>query len=137
MGRIGFDNVEGYLEGSILALDGQEDLLRATERRTPDVMADEMASPEPPFVLDVRTAREWRAKRIDGSVNLPLNHLLARVGELPCQRRMWVYCAGGYRSSIAASVLQRAGFDRVAELAGGFAAWEAAKLPAAAYVPVT
>jgi rhodanese-related sulfurtransferase len=60
---------------------------------------------------------------------MPLNHLHERLAELPGDRPILVYCAGGYRSSIAASLLQRAGFSRVSEIAGGIAAWEAAQLP--------
>jgi rhodanese-related sulfurtransferase len=48
---------------------------------------------------------------------------------LPANRPLLVYCAGGYRSSIAASLLQRHGFTDVSEIAGGIAAWETAKLP--------
>jgi hydroxyacylglutathione hydrolase len=60
---------------------------------------------------------------------LPLNHLAERAGELPRDRPLLIHCAGGYRSSIAASLLQGLGFARVSEMAGGLAAWEAAKLP--------
>ena len=54
---------------------------------------------------------------------------LARLAELPKNRPLLVFCAGGYRSSIAASLLQRHGFTDVTEIAGGFAAWETAGLP--------
>ena len=54
---------------------------------------------------------------------------MEKVDTLPRDRPLLVYCAGGYRSSIAASLLQRDGFDHVAEIAGGITAWEAAKLP--------
>jgi rhodanese-related sulfurtransferase len=66
---------------------------------------------------------------VPGSVGIPLNHLTARLDELPRDRPIVVYCAGGYRSSIAASLLQLHGFERVAEIAGGMAAWDAARLP--------
>jgi hydroxyacylglutathione hydrolase len=92
-------------------------------------VARELTGAMPPFVLDVRTPQEWRTRHIVGSVNIPLNHLGERVGELPRDRRIVVHCASGYRSSMAVSVLQRAGFDDLVELAGGMAAWEAAKLP--------
>jgi rhodanese-related sulfurtransferase len=62
-------------------------------------------------------------------VNIPLNHLEERLRELPHQRKIVVHCAGGYRSSIAVSILQKHQFENLAELAGGMAAWEAAKLP--------
>jgi hydroxyacylglutathione hydrolase len=65
---------------------------------------------------------------IDGSVGIPLNRLVENLKTLPKDRPLLVYCAGGYRSSIAASLLQRGGFDPVGEIAGGIAAWEAAKL---------
>ncbi|HVH72806.1 MAG TPA: rhodanese-like domain-containing protein [Candidatus Dormibacteraeota bacterium] len=59
-----------------------------------------------------------------------LQHTLVKnLERLPKNRALLVYCAGGYRSSIAASLLQRNGFDGVSEIAGGIAAWEAAKLP--------
>jgi rhodanese-related sulfurtransferase len=55
--------------------------------------------------------------------------LLDRVKELPTDRPLLVYCAGGYRSSIAASILQQQGFTQVSEIAGGMTAWETANLP--------
>ena len=80
-------------------------------------------------MVDVRAPRERSQKRIAGSVGIPLNHLGERLSELPADRPLLVYCAGGYRSSIAASLLQRHGFTQVSEIAGGIAAWEAANLP--------
>ena len=129
LGRIGFDNVSGYLEGGMQALALRSDLLGRTERVTAAVMAEELRASGPSVVLDVRTAREWRAKHVPGSLNVPLNQLPARVGELPRDRRMFVHCAGGYRSSIAISLLQPRGFNGLVELIGGLAAWEAARLP--------
>src|SRR6202008_889677 len=92
--------------------------------------AEEIAGPNAaPLILDVRAPREWQSKHIPGSLNIPLNHLRERVHELPRDRRILVHCAGGYRSSIAASILQQCGFEDLSELAGGITAWEAAKLP--------
>ena len=79
--------------------------------------------------VDVRTPAERSAKSIAGSLSVPLNHLQERIQELPRNRPLLVYCAGGYRSSIASSLLQRHGFTKLSELAGGVAAWEAAKYP--------
>ncbi len=90
--------------------------------------AERLAGPNPPLVVDVRTPGERRRQFIDGSVNMPLNHLPERIAELPKDRPLLVHCAGGYRSSIAASLLQRHGYE-VSELAGGIAAWETASLP--------
>jgi rhodanese-related sulfurtransferase len=60
---------------------------------------------------------------------MPLNHLAERMQELPRNRPLLVHCAGGYRSSIAASLLQRQGFTKLTELAGGIAAWQTAGYP--------
>jgi rhodanese-related sulfurtransferase len=81
------------------------------------------------MAVDVRTPGERAVKSIAGSVNIPLNHLADRAGELPKDRPLLVYCAGGYRSSIAASLLRQHAFTQVSEIAGGLAAWEAAQLP--------
>jgi len=77
----------------------------------------------------VRSPREHDAKHIEGSLSMPLNHLAEHIRELPRDRPIIVHCAGGYRSSIAASMLMREGFAEVSELAGGIAAWDAAGLP--------
>ena len=62
-------------------------------------------------------------------MSIPLNRLAENLATLPKYLGLLVYCASGYRSSIAASLLQGAGFSPVSEIAGGIAAWEAAKLP--------
>jgi len=113
------------------ALAGRPDLVWQTEQVSPLVAAEELASADAPLVLDIRTPREWSTKHIAGSVNIPLNHLQERIAEIPRDRRIAVHCAGGYRSSIAASILHQYGITSLIELAGGLAAWEAAKLPLA------
>jgi hydroxyacylglutathione hydrolase len=128
LGRIGLDSVAGFLRDGITALESRPDLMTGTARVTPAEAAQALGSPAPPVVLDVRAPKEWEQVRIEGSVNIPLNHLVERVGEVPADRPVLVHCAGGYRSSIAAGVLQQHGAD-VSELAGGITAWEAAGLP--------
>jgi rhodanese-related sulfurtransferase/glyoxylase-like metal-dependent hydrolase (beta-lactamase superfamily II) len=129
LGRIGFDHVRGYLRGGMEALADRLDLVWPTERATALAVSEELAGAEPPLVLDIRNPREWAAKHLDGSVNIPLNHLRERIGEIPRDRRIAVHCAGGYRSSIAASILQQHGLTHLVEMAGGIAAWQAAQLP--------
>ena len=128
LGRIGFDNVVGYLQDGLRSLESRPELTATTERLSAPLAAERLASPAPPLAVDVRTPREREAKRIEGSVSIPLNHLAERIGELPRNRPLIMYCAGGYRSSIAASLLQQRGFTEVGEIAGGMAAWETAKL---------
>ena len=129
LGRIGFDHIAGYLKDGVQALEARPELMTGTERTVPAELAADLASANPPMVLDVRAPKETQAKRIEGSVNIPLNHLEERLQELPHEKRIVVHCAGGYRSSIAVSILQKHAFENLTELAGGMAAWEAAKQP--------
>jgi len=133
LGRIGFDQIVGYLEGGLHSIDSLPELTTSTERVSAQVAADRLAAATSgehvPLLVDVRTPGERRQKRIGGSVGIPLNHLGERLSELPADRPLLVYCAGGYRSSIGASLLQCHGFTKVSEIAGGIAAWDAGKLP--------
>jgi rhodanese-related sulfurtransferase/glyoxylase-like metal-dependent hydrolase (beta-lactamase superfamily II) len=129
LGRIGFDVVVGYLDDGIHALEDRDDLIQQTRRVSAEEAAAFLADSKPPLVLDVRTPTEWETTRIDPSVNIPLNHLTERAKDVPRDRDILVLCEGGYRSSIAASLLQQRNFTALVELAGGMAAWEAAGMP--------
>lgn len=129
LGRIGFDHVRGFLRGGMAALASRPDLVWPTERLSAPMVAEELHSPEPPLLLDIRNPREWAAKHIPGSKNIPLNRLQERISEVPRTARIAVHCAGGYRSSIAVSILHQHGLTNLIEMAGGIAAWEAARLP--------
>jgi hydroxyacylglutathione hydrolase len=129
LGRIGFDHVAGYLKDGLHSLESRPELTRDTERLSAQFAAECLAWPIPPLLIDIRTPREHGQKFIADSKSIPLNHLLENLKQLPKDRPLLVYCAGGYRSSIAASLLQSNGFPLVSEIAGGIAGWEAAKLP--------
>jgi rhodanese-related sulfurtransferase len=81
------------------------------------------------LVLDIRNTREWEARHIPESLNIPLNHIQERLAEVPRGPRIAVHCAGGHRSSIAISILHQYGITNFIEMAGGLPAWDAAKLP--------
>ena len=129
LGRIGFDHVAGYLKDGLRTLESRPELTVTTDRLSAQFAAELLSSSQPPLAIDVRAPGERKQKHIDGSLSMPLNHLVEKLETVPKDRPLLVYCAGGYRSSIAASLLQRAGFGRVAEIAGGIAGWEAASLP--------
>ncbi len=80
----------------------------------PRIGWEEMVSdrPEDEAILDVRRLDEYQSSHIDGSVNIPLHELLGRLDEVP-GGRLWVHCGSGYRSGVAASLLQRAGREVV------------------------
>lgn len=127
LGRIGFDVVAGYLDGGMQALDDRPDLVARSERITAPTLAERLAT-EPPFVLDVRTDAEVSASHIPDSLHIPLNELPERVPELPRDREIVITCGSGYRSAIAKSLLEREGFENVADVIGGMGAWEASRL---------
>ena len=129
LGRIGFDHVAGYLKDGLQSLESRPELTVKTERLSAQFAGEILLSSQPPLAIDVRAPREREQKYISGSLGIPLNHLVENLETLPKNRPLLIYCAGGYRSSIAASLLQGSGFDRVSEIAGGIAGWEAAKLP--------
>ncbi len=129
LARIGFDDVRGALVNveAVLAVHPE---VAETARRFParDVAAWRDDEPEVQ-VVDVRSPAEQTDGAVPGAVSVPLPTLLERLGELDPGRPIVVYCAGGYRSSVAASLLRAHGFERVADILGGFDAWRAAGLP--------
>ena len=127
LGRIGFDRVAGYLAGGMQPLDDAPELVEQTTRVTAPVLAEQLATSDGPQVIDVRTAGEWQQGRIDGALNVPLSQLRNEIGNLPHDRSLVTYCASGYRSAIASSVLSHEG-RQVADLVGGLAGWESARL---------
>jgi hydroxyacylglutathione hydrolase len=134
LGRIGFDNVAGYLAGGMNALASRDDLVERTERITAPALAEWLAGKRPdagaaPIVIDVRSEAEHAGGHIAGSLNIPLTHLDERIGEIPSGKPVAVHCEGGYRSAIAASLLQKLGRAHVHDMVGGYKAWLAAKLP--------
>jgi hydroxyacylglutathione hydrolase len=91
---------------------------------TPEALRARLkARQDAPAVLDVRARDEWESGHIEGAVNIPLAELSSRLDEVP-SGPLVAMCGSGYRSSIACSLLQRAGRRQVANLAGGWIAWE-------------
>ena len=131
LGRIGFDNIAGYLAGGMQPLDRAPELIERARRVSAATLGELLASAPPPLMLDVRTKREWRLGRIDGAVNIPLSRLAHELARLPNAWPLVVYCATGYRSAIASSLMRRAGRRAVTDLVGGIRAWESAGLPTA------
>jgi rhodanese-related sulfurtransferase/TusA-related sulfurtransferase len=78
------------------------------------------------ILLDVRTKREHEARKIEGSVNIPIHELRPRLHELSKEKPIFVYCEVGYRSYISTRILLQNGFNEVYELTGGFKLFEAA-----------
>ncbi|MFM1996236.1 MAG: putative polyketide biosynthesis zinc-dependent hydrolase PksB [Planctomycetota bacterium] len=134
LGRIGFDNVAGFLAGGMNALANRDDLVERTERITAPALAEWLGGTRADFgpaptIVDVRSEAERAGGHIQGSLNIPLAHLEKRAGEIPSGKPVAVHCEGGYRSAIAASLLQKLGRGDVHDIVGGYKAWLAAQLP--------
>ncbi len=127
LARIGFDRVVGYLDGGPAAFAERPELVRSHPRIDAAELQRLLASKTPPHVVDVRAISEWQAGHVHGSQNEPLPDLRELAKKIPRDRPLVVHCLGGYRSSIACSLLEQAGFDQLTDLEGGWNAWIAAQ----------
>lgn len=126
LGRIGFDHVAGFLEGGMEQLQEYPEFIGTIQR----ISAAAVPELDPaPTIIDVRTQKEWQAGHLQDSINIPLNQLQERTYEVPMQGPVVVHCQGGYRSSIATSILQRHGRENLLDMVGGYKAWVQSGLP--------
>jgi rhodanese-related sulfurtransferase/glyoxylase-like metal-dependent hydrolase (beta-lactamase superfamily II) len=129
LARIGFDRVLGQLDDPNDVLVNHPELVERSSRLTIEQLA-EISGLEPDLQLvDIRNPGETSAGVLPGAVEMPLPTLVDTVGELDPARPTVAYCATGYRSAIAASVLREAGIADASDLVGGYLAWSAAGLP--------
>ena len=126
--RVGLDDVHGYLRGGLSTWEAAGLPLGQTPQTTPRELQRQLAGAEPPLVLDVRTDDEWREGHLPGALHIMGGYLPERVSQVPRGRPILVMCGSGYRSTIAASVLERAGFSDITNLTGGMKAWKDAGL---------
>ena len=116
LARVGFDDVRGALADPLSAFLEHPEVIAQATRRTPAELDGEM-------LIDVRGPSETENGTVPGARLIPLARLLDELDTLDKDTPTVVYCAGGYRSSIAASLLRANGFTSVSDLIGGYAAW--------------
>lgn len=128
LARIGFDEVVGALGEPERVMAEHPERVRRASRLTAAALVDLLETGLPDGgelqLVDVRNPGEVALGTIDGAVIIPMSTLLEGHAELDQQRPTVVFCAGGYRSSIAASTLRAAGFADVSDLVGGYGAWQ-------------
>ncbi len=120
--RIGYDHVLGHVadpEGYLL---GREEQVERSSRLTAAQVEEACESGQVQLV-DIRNIGELEAGTIPGARHLPLAELRDRMAQLDPERPVVLYCAGGWRSSVGASVLRAAGFTDVSDVLGGYNAW--------------
>lgn len=127
--RVGLDDVRGYLDGGMEKWIGAGYPVTHIREVTPGEFIN-VRGEEPMFLVDVRTRDEFGTGHVPGARNILAGHLADRVAELPRDGTpIAVICGTGYRSTVAASVLERAGFPQVVNITGGMAAWLQSGLP--------
>ena len=136
LARVGMEDLDGYLAGGIAAWSQAGFPLDST----PQVSVTDLKqriSADHMQVLDVRRQPEWDAGHLEAAIWWPLDNFKVSPPELDRDRAIAVHCKSGYRSMIASSLLQRAGFKNVINVTGGFDAWQQANLPVVSAAPVS
>lgn len=118
LARVGYDHTIGYLAGGFSTWTQHAQPIQTVERINAETMAQEYASK--PLIVDVRKKSEFDTEHVVGAINIPLNQLYQQIDRLPKETPFIVYCAGGYRSMIAASILQQNGLYHFKDVVGGY-----------------
>jgi len=134
LARVGLEDAQGYLRGGIEAWSQAGLPLAVISQMNVEALSDRLQRGMQ--VLDVRREPEWEAGHIAGASWWPLDNFKISPPEIDRNIPLAVHCKGGYRSMIACSLLQRAGFQNVVNIVGGFDAWQQANLPVATQKPV-
>ncbi|OBB45859.1 MULTISPECIES: MBL fold metallo-hydrolase [unclassified Mycobacterium] len=124
LARIGFDRVIGYLDRPFEAMLEHQDDVQIASRLTAKAFDQRVSELSDLQIVDVRNPGEVAAGTIPNAIEIPVGQLPARLSELDPAKPTVVYCAGGYRSSVAASLLRHNGFTDVSDILGGYGAWE-------------
>lgn len=120
LARVGYDQVLGYLQGGFATWQLSEKEVDTITSITADELANRLDGGI--TLIDVRKPGEFAAEHVEGAKNLPLDYISQHMAEFTRNETMYIHCAGGYRSMIAASILKARGFDNVVDVVGGFAA---------------
>ena len=135
LARVGIEELDGYLAGGVAAWQ-QAGLPLESVAQINVTELDARLNSNTIRVLDVRRAPEWDAAHIEQAEWWPLDNFKVSAPEIDREVPLAVHCKGGYRSMIAASLLQRAGFSNVINVVGGFDAWQQASLKSVSGKPV-
>lgn len=136
LARVGIEDLRGYLQGGVEGWKQAGFALEQTPQITVQELHDGLRAKRF-HVLDVRREPEWQAGHIEDAAWWPLDNFRVAPPEIDRRAPVAVHCKSGYRSMIACSLLQRAGFCNVINVSGGFDAWQQAKLPVPTAAPVT
>ncbi len=132
LSRVGYDHTIGYLNRGFDAWKNAGKEWDTIVRITPDECKTKYNAHA--MVIDVRKKSEYSSQHLVGAINIPLNEIYSHLAEIPKDKPFILHCAAGYRSMIAASILQQRGYDNFCDVQGGFAAITATGVPTSEYV---
>ncbi|WP_407478468.1 MBL fold metallo-hydrolase, partial [Elizabethkingia anophelis] len=127
LSRVGFDNVVGYLNGGLSAWQSAGKETDSVERITPEEFAQRYT--EDAKIIDVRKEGEYAAEHIAEAYSRPLAYINTWIKDIDPKEHFFLHCAGGYRSMIAASILQARGYRNFTEVEGGFGKIKLTEVP--------
>lgn len=132
LSRVGFDNVIGYLDGGFESWANANQEVDQVNRITAEQFSKDFYDNSK--VIDVRKESEFNAEHVEGAENLPLADINEWIHSINPNEHFYLHCAGGYRSMIAASILQARGYRNFTEIEGGFNAISLTNIPKTSYV---
>ena len=133
LSRVGFDNILGHLKGGFTAWLESGKEADVVDRITPEQFAREVEIGKD-TILDIRKESEYTAEHIEEAYNRPLANINDWIKDINPKEHFFLHCAGGYRSMIAASILQSRGYRNFTEIAGGFKAISSTNIPRTDFV---
>jgi len=136
LARVGYDNTLGFLKGGFKSWLQAGKEIDSIDTVSPQEFAKRFKNSRPP-VFDVRKESEFKAEHLDGAIHAPLDYLNDHLSEIPREGEVYIYCAGGYRSMIAASILKARGWDNIIDVDGGFKAISETDVPRTDFVCAT
>lgn len=133
LSRVGFDNVLGYLEGGFEAWKNEGHEVDTVHRITVDEFASSVDVSQDK-VIDIRREGEYNAEHVENAYSMPLAYINDWIKDINPSEHFYIHCAGGYRSMIAASILQARGYRNFSEVDGGYRAIQNTTIPCTDYV---
>ena len=132
LSRVGYDNAQGYLAGGMKSWEADGKEVDKINRITAEELEQKMQ--EDIVIIDVRKKSEFDSEHIEGVINVPLNQINQHLEKFPKDQEFVLHCAGGYRSMIAASILQQRGWSQLTDVIGGFKSIKETTIPVTDYV---
>jgi rhodanese-related sulfurtransferase len=133
LSRVGYDNTIGYLKGGFESWQKANKEIDTISRISAQDLEKQWIH-EKPLLIDVRKHSEFNSEHLVDAVNIPMNEINNRLYKFPKDRPFILYCAGGYRSIIAASLLKQRGWENFVDVVGGFVEIKKTNLPKTNYV---